>query len=518
MNIDTLTDWTGKLMNEIFNISSEETLVLFWIFSIASYFLVVSIRYGRIFLKSGQFLEETLINNGTITIKELQDSSWSIQAQKTLTFASFGLATFILFVMFIAEGEYLQRVNNRLVHLSLIVYGLVVMFYFLSMQWWFLALDRKNSKSTYALKYRRKATTYQTVGWILIMFSLIITIMIVNKWVGACFVLVSIMLMIWLFQEKFQLNYLELRLAAITNDFQDKLVLDEIYLKNEDCLTSLDTNIVSPKIVSWNIERGYDISSLSAYLLKENPDIICLQEVDWNNKRTGSSDVLLEISQKLNMLGYYGIEFYELDFPLRDASLAGGGVHGNAILTKIKPLSVYRVDLPVFFDWENPPSDTPNRVLNEVRKGGRFVLCAEFMINGQITTVCSAHFEDKSGGVLARKKSLEVLLNGLRNNERVIIGGDLNTFDNRLSRLLGFSKEHDRDKACGDFSECECWSRVYLEAHSLKSPFSCEVWTFKYLFFKEKLDWLIVKNVEVESSGAGDFNSSDHKPLWIKLK
>lgn len=40
----------------------------------------------------------------------------------------------------------------------------------------------------------------------------------------------------------------------------------------------------------WNIERGYKVDKIIAELLRLNPDIVALQEIDVGNDRSGGRD------------------------------------------------------------------------------------------------------------------------------------------------------------------------------------------------------------------------------------
>lgn len=130
-----------------------------------------------------------------------------------------------------------------------------------------------------------------------------------------------------------------------------------------------------------------------------------------------------------------GVEFYEIQDKNRDARLAGGGVHGNAILTKIEPSDCFRVKLPVQFDWENPPKSMETVAHKEKRIGQRFALCAEFQIGDKAFWISSTHFEDKDGGVLGRYAQYDHLVHQVQTrsqeNSSIIIAGDFNTSDHR---------------------------------------------------------------------------------------
>lgn len=86
---------------------------------------------------------------------------------------------------------------------------------------------------------------------------------------------------------------------------------------------------------------------------KLGADVLLLQELDWNNKRTGYMNICDEIAKALRMNYLFVCEFIEISSPLRTERLQGGGVHGNAILSKF-PLSNCSciTHKSQFFDWE----------------------------------------------------------------------------------------------------------------------------------------------------------------------
>src|SRR6185437_1172213 len=217
------------------------------------------------------------------------------------------------------------------------------------------------------------------------------------------------------------------------NEFQKKLSLDKIYVKRRPAtLESFEERQL--KVLSWNIERGANPNALAAYIARVAPHVICLQEVDWGNHRTNNIDVLSQIAELTSMGGFFGVEFFEIQTPDRSKELAGGGVQGNAILTRIPPKKCFRIELPVAFDWVNPPASKQKIVRCEKRVGARFALCVEFEYFGRSVIVCSAHFEDKDGGVAGRFAQFQSVAETIRRTRSdsgaSIIAGDFNTLEN----------------------------------------------------------------------------------------
>ena len=176
----------------------------------------------------------------------------------------------------------------------------------------------------------------------------------------------------------------------------------------------------------------------------------------------------------------------------------------------------------MFFDWEHPPAKKKKVARHEKRIGARFALCADFQTQDSLLTVCTTHFEDKVGGVDGRVAQLNSLVQALDSPstpERTqIIAGDMNTLDNWLARLWGVSKKQEGKKKPWRVSECQWWRTAVLPKTEYLDPFTCKDWTLaKTRLYRQKLDWILVQNAKVVSKGMGDFNSSDHRPLWVNI-
>lgn len=120
------------------------------------------------------------------------------------------------------------------------------------------------------------------------------------------------------------------------------------------------------KIIQWNIERGYKLPEILKILKKLDADIVGLQELDINCGRSGNVDTVAIIAEKLGMNAAFVCEFEELDDSrLRRAKDAGGGYHGNAILTRWDLANVRAIPHDFqSFDWEVKGSE-----LGEPRRG-----------------------------------------------------------------------------------------------------------------------------------------------------
>jgi endonuclease/exonuclease/phosphatase family metal-dependent hydrolase len=312
-------------------------------------------------------------------------------------------------------------------------------------------------------------------------------------------------------------------LAGDLNDFQKQISLDRIYVKNESISLGTIEDHDKLKILAWNIERGANHEALAACINEVKPDVACLQEVDWGNHRTRNADVLNLVARSTCMMGFLGIEFFEIGTPHRPKLLAGGGIQGNAILTRVLPKKCFRIELPAAFDWVNAPEAKKKVVRREKRVGARFALAVEFDHFGNSIIVCSTHFEDKDGGINGRFLQFNSLATNIRSNTpetaMSIIAGDFNSLENWITTLVRKSPRSQSLNKPWHTSECRWWKQNLLPMSGYTDPFTCRNWTYKKaIIYKEKLDWIAVRNCEVLATGVEDFNTSDHRPIWTEVK
>jgi endonuclease/exonuclease/phosphatase family metal-dependent hydrolase len=197
---------------------------------------------------------------------------------------------------------------------------------------------------------------------------------------------------------------------------------------------------------------------------------------------------------------FFGVEFFEIETPDRPQEVAGGGVQGNAILTRILPTKYFRIELPVSFDWCNAPASKNEIVRREKRIGARFALCVEFDYFGRLTTICSTHFEDKDGGLrgrFAQFKCVEETIRSTSESAISIVGGDFNTLENWITSVTRPYRKSKALEKPRHISECRWWKERLLAETGYVDPFTCEQWTHKkWMIYREKLDWIAVHNCQ----------------------
>jgi endonuclease/exonuclease/phosphatase family metal-dependent hydrolase len=84
------------------------------------------------------------------------------------------------------------------------------------------------------------------------------------------------------------------------------------------------------RVVNWNIDRGLQLPAIVDFLESQNADLLILQEVDLNARRTRRLNVAEEIARQLQMNYVFGREFEELT----QGSRTSPAYHGQATLSR----------------------------------------------------------------------------------------------------------------------------------------------------------------------------------------
>eukprot|EP00878_Enallax_costatus_P032956 GHUV01036316.1.p1 GENE.GHUV01036316.1~~GHUV01036316.1.p1 ORF type:complete len:233 (+),score=44.08 GHUV01036316.1:462-1160(+) len=149
------------------------------------------------------------------------------------------------------------------------------------------------------------------------------------------------------------------------------------------------------KLLQWNIERGYQLKRIIQQLREIDADVISLQEVDIGCERSGSQDIGGLIAAALGLNYLFICEFEELRSELRDERSQGGGVHGNAILTKFDISSwsvIEHSHHPI--QWDLDPDDQWHPLAaKEPRRGRRLTLAADINTPQGLLQVYCCHLE-----------------------------------------------------------------------------------------------------------------------------
>jgi len=180
----------------------------------------------------------------------------------------------------------------------------------------------------------------------------------------------------------------------------------------------------SLRILSWNIERGLQFPKILDFLRTIQADLLLLQEVDLNARRTRGRDIAWDLAQALNFNYAFGMEFQELS----EGTAANPAYHGAATLTPW-PISKARIirfrDQSTF--WR-PRWFVPDIPVFQRRLGGRIALVAETSIRGRKVVSYNVHLESRGDDALRLRQLNEVLADKSTYADQpvFVIGGDFN--------------------------------------------------------------------------------------------
>src|SRR5882757_6686562 len=84
------------------------------------------------------------------------------------------------------------------------------------------------------------------------------------------------------------------------------------------------------RVINWNIDRGLRLPQIIDFLESQNADVLILQEVDLNARRTRRLNIAEEIARRLGLNYVFGREFEELT----QGSRTSPAYHGQATLSR----------------------------------------------------------------------------------------------------------------------------------------------------------------------------------------
>jgi endonuclease/exonuclease/phosphatase family metal-dependent hydrolase len=177
------------------------------------------------------------------------------------------------------------------------------------------------------------------------------------------------------------------------------------------------------RVVDWNIDRGLQLSGVIDFLAAAKADLLLLQEVDFNARRTNRRNVAKEISQKLRMNYVFGREFQELT----QGTKTSPAYHGQATLSRW-PLSNARlIRFREQSGFWRPRWYLPRASVFQERLGGRIALVTEVSVGGRRLVTYNLHLESRGDDELRRAQLNEVLIDAdCYQKVPVIVAGDLN--------------------------------------------------------------------------------------------
>jgi endonuclease/exonuclease/phosphatase family metal-dependent hydrolase len=186
--------------------------------------------------------------------------------------------------------------------------------------------------------------------------------------------------------------------------------------------------VISPpnsiRVVDWNIDRGLRLQGIIDFLKDMDADVLILQEVDINARRTHRLNIAQEIARKLQMNYAFGREFEELT----QGSKASPAYHGQATLSRWSISSPRVIRFRRQSNFWRPRWFLPRVEPFQERLGGRIALVAEINIAGCKLVTYNLHLESRANDELRISQLDEVLSDAAFYDPQCILvmAGDLN--------------------------------------------------------------------------------------------
>jgi endonuclease/exonuclease/phosphatase family metal-dependent hydrolase len=180
----------------------------------------------------------------------------------------------------------------------------------------------------------------------------------------------------------------------------------------------------SIRVVDWNIDRGLHLDGILDFLSSSDADLLLLQEVDLNARRTHRLNIAEEIARKLRMNYVFGCEFQELI----EGSSASPAYHGQATLSRWRLQKPRLIRFRGQSHFWQPHWFVPRIHPFQVRRGGRIALVTEAVTTGRKLVTYNLHLESR-GEDTRRIDQLEEALSDTSQNDPdtvLIVAGDLN--------------------------------------------------------------------------------------------
>lgn len=168
-----------------------------------------------------------------------------------------------------------------------------------------------------------------------------------------------------------------------------------------------------------------EVNTTASVISRENPDIVALQEVDVNTRRSGFTDQAQLLAQKLGMFAYFG---KAIDYD--------GGAYGVAILSKFALSNNSLYPLP---ETVNPASENRVLAVSSINfRNGRTVFFGSTHLD-----VTSAGNRDLQAAEINRIASLQ--------NTPFIVAGDFNA-EPQSSTIQILEQKFNRTCSACDFT------------------------------------------------------------------
>jgi len=249
------------------------------------------------------------------------------------------------------------------------------------------------------------------------------------------------------------------------------------------------------RIVSWNIERGFQFPKILEFLRTVEADLVLLQEVDLHARRTRYRDIAGELARALSFNYVFGMEFQELG----EGTRARPAFHGMATLSPWRLTNARVIRFRDQSTFWKPRWYVPDLPVFQRRLGGRVGLVAEAVVYGRRVVTYNLHLESRGTDDLRLRQLKEVLADCRKYVEQVtlVIAGDFN-----LSAAEG---EAGRLLRRADFQDAvrmpeRPTSVAHGPAHHARA-----------------IDWIYVSNPLKSQGQVHQIHASDHYPISATL-
>jgi endonuclease/exonuclease/phosphatase family metal-dependent hydrolase len=239
------------------------------------------------------------------------------------------------------------------------------------------------------------------------------------------------------------------------------------------------------KVITWNIERGAAYDEILTVLKAVDADILLLQEVDRDCRRTNHRDIARDLAEALEMNWVSAGEFQELG----EGRNGRPAIHGQAILSKfsIEEAEVLRFKAQARWRWSINPV--------QPRRGGRIALKAR----SAGLLLYNTHIESGRNERIQRDQIAEIVADHSREvaaHWPVLIGGDFNNGPILRSSMFGYLSAAAFADALGEAAQRGPTS--FGQSHPI--------------------DWIFVKNLTpVRGQVLNTPAASDHFPVIAAL-
>ena len=222
------------------------------------------------------------------------------------------------------------------------------------------------------------------------------------------------------------------------------LILPLFYLATWKDVEAIQGAGYPVRVMTYNLHQGFDVhgshglENIARVIQAEDPDIIALQEVSRGWVVNGSVDMLLWLSQRLEMDYVWG--------PAADP------VWGNAVLSRLPIISSQNHRMPN----------------NDALRLDRAFLIVEVDVGGGETIdVVATHFHSGDGDSAIRIPQAKAVLGAVDNNRTTVLLGDFNAHPDHPEMLLfadaGFNDTFVASGATGDgftYPADDPWERI----------------------------------------------------------